>query len=879
MHDGLSEVKRRGDPEAILSIWRTEVIKGPEVSSLQKPIGDWPDQISREAEERVRGLGADIPWGYGQKFGERDFRVTGLRAGGIGVVLLVESDTPEGKRFYAAKTLLPFLKPEYLKKSLQEQERISQAFLEEALPWLEMGQHPHIVPVLLLEKVVHLGLNRSIPFIFSLFMPRGSLKEYLAQRGRLSLRESLALGIQLCDGLVHAYGHGLDAHLDLKPENIMVHDDGVFRITDFSSGVIGTPGYMAPEQVPALWQKRGTGFVTNDISMDHRADQFALGIVLLEALNGEHPFPICFDACGSMGWAREYLDKGVGSLKDNSSIPEGLKKILSRILSLAPDDRFPDMSVLKAELLDLYEREFERYKAPGVELDYSANWCFERGMAFYTLGRYASAEEPFNEALFVFRSMPGTELEQAICKVSLGTVLGLIGRFEEAVSLYEDALIIYRSIPGTELKQAACIIHLGLIYSDTGHFEEAISAYEEALSIFRSIPGTEFEQAKCMGNLGNVYQKIGLFEDAMSIYREVLSIYRLLPGTEFDQAICTMNFGTSCSQAGHFEEAMSAYEEALGIFRSIPGTEFYQAICTMEFGLVYLGSGHYEESLPYLEEALSIYQSIPGTELKQANCMKNIGDAFDRTGRFEEAMSYLEGAFSIYSLIPGTEINQAKCIMSLGNVYSNIGHFDEAISKYEEALDIYSSIPGTELNQAHCTVNLGNVYLDMDCPEEAISAFEEAFSIYSSIPGTELYRATCKKKLGDAYWQTDQFDNAYSANLYAINIYSSIPGKEHDLAICIANLGNVYADLGYIEEARSAYEKALGMFCSISDTELEQAQCMCSLAVIYYQEIEDPDKAFRYAVYALKLCEPFPPEKTAKIREVCKTVLERLGLI
>ena len=163
------------------------------------------------------------------------------------MVFIVESSGEEGKREYAAKTVQSFLKPEYLELPVHRQEEIAKAFLEEVLPWLQMGQHTHIVPVWLLENILHPEFKRSIPFVFSEYMPRGSLREYLREKRKLDVKECLSLGIQLCSGLMHAYEHGLTAHLDLKPENIMVHADGVFRVTDFSAAVIGTPGYMAPE--------------------------------------------------------------------------------------------------------------------------------------------------------------------------------------------------------------------------------------------------------------------------------------------------------------------------------------------------------------------------------------------------------------------------------------------------------------------------------------------------------------------------------------------------------------------------------------------------------------------------------------------------------
>ena len=243
----------------------------------------WQDESSRKAEERLKENGIQLPWHYNNEFGE-DFKVLALRAGGVGAVFFVKS-TRFGERIYAAKTLQRFLQKDYLEMPTYQQKKIADDFLEEALLWLEMGQHPNIVPVHLLENIVHPATRRNVPFVFSEFMEEGDLKNLLKERGRFELEEALSAGLQICEALIHAYKHGLSAHKDLKPENIMVYREGVYKVTDFSAGVIGTPGYMAPEQVASIFGLK------DSIAIDQRADQFAMGIIMLELILGEHPFP------------------------------------------------------------------------------------------------------------------------------------------------------------------------------------------------------------------------------------------------------------------------------------------------------------------------------------------------------------------------------------------------------------------------------------------------------------------------------------------------------------------------------------------------------------------------------------------------------------
>ena len=495
------------DPGTILTKWRLEAIsqgiqEGP-AKAVHIETSGWPDPESREVAARLDSMGINIPWGYGQEFGEKDFKVIGLRAGGIGVVFFVESTRFGKKRLYAAKTLNSFLQPNYLNLPGWQQEKIALAFLEEALPWLEMGQHPHIVPVHLLKNIIHPQFKRNVPFVLSEFMPMGGLRGYLKGKGKLGLRESLALGIQLCDGLLHAYKHGLKAHLDLKPDNIMVYGDGVFKVTDFSANVIGTPGYMAPEQVIAWWRSQGKWVVPYEFPIDQRADQFAVGLILLEALRGSEALRLCREACMNLEGARKYIEKGLREITDDS-LPENLKGILGHVFSPKPNDRFPDLSALKKEFLAAYEME-GRYNVPRVEIDDSADWWFDRGGAFYGIGRALSAEAPYIEALKRFSAIPGTEIDQANCLMNLGNIYRDTGQVSQAEPHYQEALNRFSAIPGREIDQASCLMNLGNVYWDTGQVSQAEPHYQEALKRFSAIPGTEISPARCLANLSILY--------------------------------------------------------------------------------------------------------------------------------------------------------------------------------------------------------------------------------------------------------------------------------------------------------------------------------------------------------------------------------------
>ena len=146
--------------------------------------------------------------------------------------------------------------------------------------------HPNIVAV---HEFGHAG---GLHFFIMEFVDGANLRQ-LEQAGRLSPREALQIIPQICDALQYAHDEGV-VHRDIKPENVLVDRKGKVKIADFGLAkilgqetdgqrltiegqVMGTPHYMAPEQVE------------RPLSVDHRADIYALGVVFYEMLTGDLP--------------------------------------------------------------------------------------------------------------------------------------------------------------------------------------------------------------------------------------------------------------------------------------------------------------------------------------------------------------------------------------------------------------------------------------------------------------------------------------------------------------------------------------------------------------------------------------------------------------
>ena len=188
----------------------------------------------------------------------------------------------------------------------------------------------------------------GLPYLVMPYVRGPSLQRRLDDEGPLALVEILRIGMQAATGLAAAHAQGL-VHRDVKPANILLAD-GVERVklTDFGlaraaddasltrTGVIaGTPQYMSPEQA------RGE-------SVDQRSDLFSLGSVLYAMCTGRSPFR----AETSYGVLRRITDEEPRPIREiNPDVPQWLCRIIARLMSKQPDDRFESASEV-AELLE-----------------------------------------------------------------------------------------------------------------------------------------------------------------------------------------------------------------------------------------------------------------------------------------------------------------------------------------------------------------------------------------------------------------------------------------------------------------------------------------------------------------------------------------------
>ena len=177
---------------------------------------------------------------------------------------------------------------------------------------------------------------------------RGETLDQLAQRcGPLPPERAAYLVAQVLGALEHAHSAGI-VHRDLKPANVMVNDHGVVKIMDFgiarvagaehltSDGrMMGTPAYMAPEQVVAK-------------EVDTRADLYSAGVLFYRLLTGNLPF----QADTAIGMVQKQLsDAPTPAHVHRHDVPDWCETVLARALQKSPADRYQTAEQFRTDLL------------------------------------------------------------------------------------------------------------------------------------------------------------------------------------------------------------------------------------------------------------------------------------------------------------------------------------------------------------------------------------------------------------------------------------------------------------------------------------------------------------------------------------------------
>ncbi|MBU1692416.1 MAG: tetratricopeptide repeat protein [Verrucomicrobia bacterium] len=646
-----------------------------------------------------------------------------LGKGGFGLVYLVyDRDT---KGVYALKTF---------RDELLADAGAREMFKKEALLWLNLEEHPFILPARWVDEVSG-RLFVATDYVAPDEQGRVNLVDHLAHaRGPMETDRMLEWAIQFCLGMEHANAHGIKAHRDIKPANILIGQDGTSKIADFGLAaaaemiwqcgsaagesrviagegfpmsllemegrkVCGTPGYIPPE----VYEEKGA---------DARSDIYSFGLVLWQMAAGSPfpPFHVNVQYRGNdAAYAWEYQKAVYGQQKAGRIPPvdSPIREVIGRCLKAEPSQRYSSFAELRADLEPVLRKRTGRTVTVPTTGERSAAFWNNKGVSLDYLGRNEEAIGCFDQALAINPKFAATWNNK-------GNSLNSMGHYQEAIGCFDQALDI-------DPKFAAAWNNKGNSLGYLSRSEEAIGCFDQALAI-------DPRHAGAWNNKCNSLNSLGRYEEALGCSDQALAM-----DPKF--AMAWTNKGNSLNALGRYKEAIGCYDRALDINPQ-------EATALYNKGVSLNSLGRYKEAIGCYNKAIAI-------DPRNANAWTNKGNSLNSLGQYKEAIGCYDQALAIDPRLAPAWYNKGANLQALDRHEEAIAYYDraleinpkyaeawhnkgsslQALGRYEEAIGCFDQVLGIDPRLASSWYNKGSSLGSLGRYKEAIGCFDQALAI------------------------------------------------------------------------------------------------------------------------------------------------------
>ena len=733
---------------------------------------------------------------------ERFVIKTRLGGGGMGEVFLAEDRLL--KRRVAMKAIRPehSQDTEFRRRLCQEAEQASQLDDE------------HIA------RIYDIAEHEGQLFVIMEYVGGQTLRAKLGEP--LATDEFFSIAEQCLGGLAAAHRRGI-LHCDLKPENLMITPGGQLKILDFGlarrvttqltteetrdSEELSTPvrggtlAYMAPE-------------VLLGEEPDQRSDIFSIGVVLYEALFGEHPF-----RAGPSAASGRILQQGPGPIR--GVVPKGLKRVIARMLEKDPKLRYQTCDDALSEIRAIHSARRARVPLPlrriaglaaaaallvllALKLGVNAPWpssqaavssrqmvvlpfrpttedagsrAFANGLTDTLIAKLGQIADryPFEiVSAAETRSQKVNDAKQA--RTSLGATLVLEGSLQQAGNTVR---VIYSLVDAKTLHQ----VHSGVVTADASNpFAVQDRVIEEVLRTL------DVELAR--QDRGRMQSHGTTQPRAYDSYLRARGYLQGYDRTQnLDNAIADLgrsvdadpNFALAHAGLGqayiykyaltHLPEFVRQAQEACTRAANLDGSSPDGEIC---LGMLFNATGEYEKAAQHLERAVKL---DPGRD----ETYHELALAYEGTRRLDDAESVLRRAIALRP--------------QYWSGYKRLGRFQAAHGRNDEAVEQFKRVVALAPDNFSGYSNLGAVYITQGKYPEAIDALERSIQIEPSAPALS--------NLGAAYF----YQGKYQEAAHSYERAALMTPNEH---VIFGNLGEAYQQLeGKQEESLKNYRQAL----------------------------------------------------------------------
>lgn len=715
-----------------------------------------------------------------------------------------------------------------------------------------------------IAKLHACGMTESgFPYFVMEFVNGENLSGYCSKRS-LNLAQRLALFQKICEAVAHAHLKSV-VHRDLKPQNILVIDEGgvaIPKIIDFGiaksmevtrhltrgSEKPGTYRYMSPEQA-GLRDRQN-----QPVDVDARSDVYALGVILYELLLGEPPltwekgtpFPqILHDICHQeiphlwnkwlslpphhrqqLAWFRRGNPRNL-----KKTFHSDLNWILQKALAKNPEQRYRTPDHLAEDLARTTRHEAVRARPPGLR--YLLTKFMRRHRLSLTLvATTIVVLTGFSAAMTVLQRKVVTQRDTAEEVITLLTDMfegadpflrGLTTPSQTTPNLNLNDILdrgnlaIQSHLQGQPKARARLMHTLGSVYVNLGQYHRAKPLLSDSLAIRRTeLSPSNPSLAESLGALADWYLAQAQFDEAESLFQEALAIRkRYAEHQPTALARTQIQLALLYNQREDFDRAEQGYRQVLERFspKDNQGFRAY-ADCLHNLALLVKDRGDFKDALCLLQHTLELdriywgeqHPYLAKTHHALALLHYDLNDLQRAEWHFREALTRREASFQ------GDHLELALNLNGLALTMQGLGDFEEAFRLHEQSLAMRLHIFGESHPRVATSIhNLGFVAHAMGDLDSASHFYGEALAIRKKYFG-EAHSEVAESlhNLAYVYSETRRPKEAEPLFLDAIRIASAVVGEQSYLVASFKrNLGNHYFRYGQYRRAEPILEEAI----------------------------------------------------------------------
>ncbi|MFH1314510.1 MAG: tetratricopeptide repeat protein [Candidatus Eisenbacteria bacterium] len=667
--------------------------------------------------------------------------------------------------------------------------------------------------IILARKVTHKNVLRiydiaeaeGVKFMSMPFIEGKDLKTIITEQGPLDIDETVRIASQVLEALKSAHDAGV-IHRDLKPQNIMIDQEGTVCVADFgiaksadaggmtvTGQIIGTPEYMSPEQAEGK-------------EVDYRTDLYSFGLVLYEMLTGDVPFKADSIISTLMLRLRE-PPRPPSTVR--AEVPQWLDRMTMKSIERNVEDRYATADEILADI-ETQTVKIRRKVRPRTLAIIAVAVVAAAVVAFFAIlkPRVVLEEKRTYLAVLPFENMTGDE---NLDWLALGIPDNLTADLGQSK--------FFRVMSFERLRHAAADI--GADFTELGT-PEAMGMLAKATDLDAVATGSYFKAGddiritmkvqnpndqELIGSKIVQDTEDGILNLIDQLTRETKLIFNLsqeeidedldravgLQRTRSVTAASYFTKGQELTYAGSPLEAAQAFEAAIAADEN--------------FAMAYAKASEAYKTLGYDEKAESLSLIAVDKVVKLIDRVP----AVDRTFILANhgAVTYnAEYAIESYKDFIETYPDDPEGYYKLGMTYDTISEWDLAIENLREALKLDPKFGSARFE-------LGKVLIRKNDLEAALVELGRAAEFYAAI-GNREGEAAVLNAMGVVHKRRNEFEEAISYYQSSIDLKEEL-GDRRGVAASLGNLGLLYKLMGKRDEALDVLERSLEIRKEIGD--------------------------------------------------------------